>query len=161
MGEILLEAGRLDEAQARFRETVEIMEKADVPAETRQATRRNALWDEARVALARGDLAAAQAKAAEYTRQVAEKKNPFELRQDHELRGRIALARKDCKAAASELGQANAQDPRVLYLLALAQRGAGEAALAKASAARAADFNALSLNYGYVRRQARELAAAP
>jgi tetratricopeptide (TPR) repeat protein len=156
-GEILLETGDLDKAAARFRETVEVIERADVPAEVKDAAKRNALWDEARVLIARGDLAAAAAKAEEYTRRVAAKQNPFEMRQDHELKGRLALARKNHKAAVAELTQANQQDPRVLYLLALAQQGSGDKAAARATAARAADFNGLSLNYGYIRSKAKEL----
>jgi len=156
-GEILLESGALDKAAAKFRETVEVIERAEVPAEAKEAARRNALWDDARVLIARGDLAGATAKAEEYSRQVAVKKNPFEMRQDHELKGRLALARKDHKTAAAELKQANQQDPRVLYLLAVAQGGSGDKAGARESAARAADFNGLSANYGFVRVKAKEL----
>lgn len=156
-GEILLEAGDLERAAAKFRETVEVIERADVPAEVKETAKRNALWDEARVSIARGDLAAAKAKAAEYARQVAAKQNPFELRQDHELKGRLAMAQKDHKTAVAELKQANLQDPRVLYLLALARQGSGDAAGARTTAAKAADFNGLSANYGYVRAKAKEL----
>ena len=158
MGEILLEAGDLERAAAQFRETVEVMNRADVPAEVKEAVRRNALWDDARVLIARGDLKAARGKAEEYARQVAARQNPFELRQNHELKGRLALAAKDHEAAVAELKQANLQDPRVLYLLAVAQKGSGDAA-ARATAAKAADFNGLSLNYGYVRAKAKELQA--
>jgi tetratricopeptide (TPR) repeat protein len=156
-GEILLEAGALDKAAAKFRETVEVIERADVPAEAKEGARRNALWDEARVLVARGDLAGAAAKAEEYSRQVAVKKNPFEMRQDHELKGRLALARKDHKTAVAELTQANQQDPRVLYLLAVAQSESGDKNGARATATRAADFNGLSANYGYVRAKAKAL----
>ncbi len=156
-GEILLEAGELDKAAAKFRETVEVIERADVPAEVKETARRNALWDDARVLIARGDLAAAKVKAAEYARQVAAKQNPFEMRQDHELKGRLALAQKDDKTAVAELKQANQQDPRVLYLLAVAQAGSGDKASARNTAASAADFNGLSLNYGFVRAKAKEL----
>ena len=53
MGNILLEAGRIDEAAERFQEQVATIDKADVPAQVKEATRRQALFDEARVALAR------------------------------------------------------------------------------------------------------------
>jgi hypothetical protein len=47
----------------------------------------------------------------------------------------------------------------VVYLLATALAGAGDAKGAKEAAARAADWNALSNTYGFVRSKARALAA--
>ena len=44
------------------------------------------------------------------------------MRQTHELAGRIALEEKKPGVAVSELALANQQDPRVLYLLAVAQQ---------------------------------------
>ena len=57
----------------------------------------------------------------------------------------------------AELEQANQQDPRVLYLLAVALQGKGEAQKAREVGARAADFNGLSANYAYVRSRAKQL----
>jgi tetratricopeptide (TPR) repeat protein len=160
MGDVLLEAGRVDEAAAKYKEQVATIDKADVPAQVREATHRQSLFEEARVALARKDLAAAKAKAAAYASAVAVKKIPFEVRQTHELAGHIALEQKDYPAAVAELRQANDQDPRVLYLLALALQGAGDAQKAKEVGAKAADFNALSPNYGYVRGKAKAMITA-
>jgi tetratricopeptide (TPR) repeat protein len=159
LGDILLEAGRADEALARYEEQLVAIAKADVPDEVRQATARQATFDRARVALARNDLAGARAHAAEYAAAVQAKNIPFEVRQHHELAGRLALQEKNAAAAVAELRQANQQDPRVLYLLALALQGAGDSAGARSTAARAADFNALSGTYGFVRAKARALAA--
>jgi tetratricopeptide (TPR) repeat protein len=157
MGDTLLEAGRVDEAAAKYKEQMATIDKADVPAQVKEATHRQALFDEARVALTRKDLAVAKAKAAAYASAVAVKKLPFEVRQSHELAGHIALEQKDYAAAVAELRQANDQDPRVLYLLAVALQGAGESQKAKEVGARAADFNALSPNYGYVRGKAKAM----
>ena len=63
MGDILREAGRLDEALAKYEEAVRTIEKADVPENFREATRRNAFFEQARLAVARNDLATARAKA--------------------------------------------------------------------------------------------------
>jgi hypothetical protein len=116
------------------------------------------VFEEGRVAAARNDIATAKAKLAEYTRQVALKKRPFEVRQQHELAGMIALAEKEYAAAARELLLANQQDPRILYLTALALRGSGDSQRAVVFADKAARFNGLSFNYGYVRNEARKLA---
>jgi tetratricopeptide (TPR) repeat protein len=161
MGDVLLEAGRVDEAAAKYQEQVATIGKADVPAQVKEATQRQALFEAARVELARKDLAAAKAKTAAYATAVAVKKLPFEVRQSHELAGQLALAQKDYAAAVAELRQANDQDPRVLYLLALALEGAGDGPQAREVGAKAADFNALSPNYGYVRGKAKAMIKEP
>jgi tetratricopeptide (TPR) repeat protein len=160
MGDILREAGRADEAMARYTESVTSMNKAQVPEEVKEATRRNHLFEEGRVALVKGDLAAAKSKATEYARQVSVKKVPFEVRQQHELAGLIALAEKRHAAAVDELKQANQQDPRVIYLTALALQGAGDTQQARTYATRAAKYNALNFNYAYVRGKAQKLATS-
>jgi tetratricopeptide (TPR) repeat protein len=161
MGNLLLEAGRVDEAAARFRDQVATIDKAQVAAQVKEGTHRQQLFDEARVALARNDITAAKAKADAYRVAVDAKKIPFELRQAHELAGRIALAEKNYAAAVTELRQANQQDPRVLYLAAVALQGKGDVQGAKDASAQVADFNGLSNTYGYVRGKAKAMAAAP
>jgi tetratricopeptide (TPR) repeat protein len=159
IGDILLEAGRADEALARYKQQVETMDAANVPAEVKEATRRQHLFDEGRVALAKKDMATAKSKAEAYASQVAAKRIPFEMRQQHELAGRVALEAKDYATAVAELEQANQQDPRVMYVLAVALQGKGDAEKARTVAARAANFNGLSPTYGFVRGKAKALAS--
>ena len=104
------------------------------------------------------DIATARARLAESTRQVALKKPPFEMRQQHELAGMIALAEKQPRRAVQEFKLANQQDPRILYLTAVAVAGAGDTQRAAAFAAKAAKFNGIDFNYAYVRSAARRLA---
>jgi tetratricopeptide (TPR) repeat protein len=54
---------------------------------------------------------------------------------------------------------ANQQDPRILYFLALVSKAAGDSARAATFATKAANFNGLNFNYGYVRAKARKLSA--
>jgi tetratricopeptide (TPR) repeat protein len=157
MGDVLREAGRLDEASAKYAESVATMNKAQVPEEVKVATRRNHEFEEGRVAIAKGDIAAAKARLTEYARQVAVKKAPFEIRQQHELAGLIALAEKRASAAVQELAQANQQDPRILYLTALAWRAAGDTQKAAAFAGKAAKFNGIAFNYGFVKGKAGKM----
>ena len=157
MGNILIEAGRVDAAEAKLREGLATIEKADVATQVKEAAQRQSLFDASRVALARGDTASAKAKATGYAAAVAAKSIPFELRQSHELQGRIALAEKSYTAAAAELRQANQQDPRVLYLTAVALQGQGDLLAAKKVGVQAADFNGLSNTYGYVRGKAQAM----
>ena len=157
MGDVLREAGRFDDASAKYAEAVAVINKASVPEEVKDATRRNHLFEEARLAVARADLATARTKAADYERQIAARKAPFEVRQLHELRGSIALADKRAAEAVAEFKAANQQDPKILYLTALALRDAGNTREAGVVATKAARFNALSFNYGFVRTRAAKL----
>ncbi len=157
MGDVLREAGRYDEALVKYAEAVAVIEKAQVPEEVKDATRRNRVFEDARVALVKRDVAAGKAKAAEYTKLVAVRKVPFEIRQQHELAGLLALAEQQPAAAAKEFAQANQQDPRILYLTAIALRGAGDTAGAAKFAEQAAKFNQLAFNYGYVRSKAQKI----
>ena len=66
MGDILREAGRLDEASAKYAEAVSVIDKAEVPKELKDATHRNHVFEQGRLAVARNDLPTAKAKASEY-----------------------------------------------------------------------------------------------
>jgi tetratricopeptide (TPR) repeat protein len=164
IGNVLLESGAIDPALVRFDEAVATMEKADVPLPAKEAARRNRIYLGTLAALAKGDLPGATRQASEYGKQVAIKNLPFEVRQHHELIGRIALAEKDAKRAEAAFALGNQQDPRLLYHRAMAIEALGDRTRAREAFARAADFNALAgLNYAFVRNQAKakvtELAA--
>jgi tetratricopeptide (TPR) repeat protein len=157
MGDISREAGRLDEAAAKYAEAVKVIAQSDLPQQVKDGTHRNNVFEEGRLAVARGDLATARTRAAEYATLIAARKAPFEARQLHELRGSIALADKRGADAVKELAGANQQDPKVLYLTALAFRESGDARQAAAYAQKAARFNGLAFNYAYVRTKATTL----
>ena len=154
MGDVLREANRLDEALSKYNEAVKTMDASQLPEPVKAATRRNHLFEETRVAVAKNDLATAKSKAAEYNQQIQQRRAPFEVRQQHELAGLIALAEKRYPAAVEELGQANQRDPRVLLLMARAAQGAGNNERAAALANKAAHFNELSFNFAYVKNKA-------
>lgn len=154
MGDVLREAGRIDDASKMYAESLSAIDKADVPQSVKDATHRNDLFEQGRVALARNDVATAKAKLLEYTSQNASRKAPFALKQQHELAGMIALAEKRGSVAMQELKQANWQDPRVIYLASMAARQSGDTQTAVALAGKAAKYNGLAFNYGYVRSKA-------
>jgi tetratricopeptide (TPR) repeat protein len=159
IGNIQLQAGNLDAAAASFAEATTLMGKASVPAEVKEANRRNSLFNTARVALKRGDLKTAQAQAKQYQTEADVKKVPFEVWQAHELLGMVALAQRQYDVALSELAKSNPQDPRVLYLTAVALQGKGDSQRARTTAQAVADFNALSFTYAYVRPAAQKMLA--
>lgn len=159
MGDILLHAGRLDEAADSYEVSIETIEQATVTDDVKENVKRNILYDQARVALARGDLEAAKATTASYEGLAAPKQIPFELRQVHELQGRIALVEENYADAVAHLAQANQQNPEVLFLMAQAHHAQGHAEEARGFCEQAANFNALSGTYAYVRAQAQEMLA--
>ena len=159
MGDIQLAAGNPDAASTSYAESIAAIERADVSDEVKENAKRNILFDKGRVALARGDVDAATEIATAYGQQVAAKQIPFEIRQHHELEGMVALAKDDEESAVTHLEQANQQNPRVLYLLAKAYQGMGNDEAAREYCDKAANFNGLNANYGYVRTAAQQMLA--
>jgi tetratricopeptide (TPR) repeat protein len=159
MGDVLREAGRLDDAQAKYTKALTLVNASQLPEEVKAATRRNHRFEEARLAVARNDLPAAKARAAEYEKLVTPRKAPFEIRQQHELAGLIALAEKRYPAAVKEFELANQRDPRVIYLAAVAAHGAGDATRGAVLARKAAQFNEISFNFAYVKAKAAQVRA--
>jgi tetratricopeptide (TPR) repeat protein len=132
--------------------------EADVGEEYRATARRNLAYHLARVALVRGDLETAAAKAEEY-RATAKPDLPVEAGRSHELAGRIALERGDPETALRELSEADQEDPRILYFQALAWRARGDREKTRELAKRAADYNDLDVGYALVRGRAQRLLA--
>ena len=160
IGNVILETGGSpDEALASFVKAVEVSDRADQPEEVKEAARRNHLYQEALVALAKKDLATAKAKAEAYWKAVDVEKVTFEVQQTHELAGRIALAEGDVAKGIAELEKANQLDPRILWKLSRAHAKAGHADEARAWAEKAAGFNQLNFALSYVRKDASAAAA--
>lgn len=160
MGDVLREAGRFDDALAKYAEAVKMIDGSRLADPIKAATRRQSVFEQGRVAATKQDLVTAKSKLAEYETLVAPRNAPFELRQQHELAGMIALAEKRYAAASDELKQANQRDPRVLLLQAQAAQGAGDATRASALAQKAAHFNELAFNFAYVKNKAERFRAS-
>ena len=114
------------------------IDKADVPQQLKDATHRNYLFEQGRLAVAKNDLPTAKAKASEYATQIAIRKVPFEVRQSHELSGLINLADKKPSVAVEAFKQSNQQDPRIIYLTSVAAQQAGDTQGAATLATKAA-----------------------
>jgi tetratricopeptide (TPR) repeat protein len=161
LGNILLDAGRTDAAAGKFRQALDLVEKSSLSGDVKQDTRLADHFNVARVALAKGDLAKAKSEAKAYTEGAQARQNTFRIRQAHGLMGAIALEEKRYDDAIAALGQANQQDPQVVYWTALAWQGKGDAARAKELATRAANANVLPLvTYAFVREKAWKMARA-
>jgi len=159
LGDVLLDAGKPDAARAKYSQALDLVttssQSADVKADARLADR----YNQARVALAKHDRATAESDAADYASGARARYDAFRISQAHELAGLIALDAQKFGLAAAELGQANQQNPYVLYALARAHRGAGDAAKARTFASAAANANTLqTLPYAFVRMKAKKMA---
>jgi tetratricopeptide (TPR) repeat protein len=160
MGDILLEAGKPDEALKRYEQALNLQQKSSLPEEVKEDTKLAHRYNVGRVALKRNDLGTAKAEAAAYLNGATAKNNDARIRQAHAFAAMIALKEKKYDQAMTESGQANQQDPYVIYLVALAQQGKGDQSQARETFKRAADMHLLpTLNYAFIRAKAKGQAA--
>jgi tetratricopeptide (TPR) repeat protein len=151
-GTILLEMGKYDEAKTQYEKGLKMTEDSGMSPEIKDNARLFQHYNLARVALGKKDSATAKTEAEAFRSGV---KNPVQTRQAHQLLGLIALEAKDYDKAVSELRQANQQNPYDLYRLCQAYQGKSDAAQAKDSCGKAANFNSLpAINYAFVRTKA-------
>ncbi|HSE30073.1 MAG TPA: tetratricopeptide repeat protein [Pyrinomonadaceae bacterium] len=159
-GNVLLEMGRYDDASKAYDEALKMTNESNLSKEIKDNTALFHHYNLARVAIAKKDLATAKTETETFRQGSEAAKNPNQLKQAHELAGRIALEEKNYDSAISELTQANQQNPDTLYLLGEAYRGKGDATKAKESFTKAAKFNSLpQLNYAFVRTKAEKALA--
>lgn len=161
MGNILLEVGKPDQALAKFEKAVKLIKESDLSNEIKENAKRGLLFNAARVALKKNDLATAKAKSEKFQKQVEAVNDANQIRLSHQLAGMIALAEKDYNKALAELQQANQQNSYNIYRMAVAYEGKGEQEKAEEMYAKAANFNALnSLNHAFIRNKAKKIVAA-
>jgi tetratricopeptide (TPR) repeat protein len=158
MGNILLEAGKADEALPKYEQAIELVEKSDLSREVKDNAKRIYLFNVARVALSKGDFSAARAKTEEFGARVEAINNTNQIRLYHQLEGMIALEEKNYDRALEELKQANQQNPYNIYRMALAYEAKGDKRRATVSCMKAANFYGLNnLNYAFSRTKAMKL----
>ena len=152
---ILIEAGKYDAAKQSFEQALKTTTDSGLSQQVKDNAARFSHYNFARVAIAKKDLATAKTETDSFRQGAEAAKNANQLKQAHELAARIALEEKNYDAAITEFGQANQQNPDVLYLLAQAYKAKGDAANAKTFFTKAAKFNSLpQLNYAIVRSKA-------
>jgi tetratricopeptide (TPR) repeat protein len=157
MGFVLLNAGRTDQAAKRFQQALDMVANSTLPAEAKEDLGLGHRYDMARLALAKGDLAAAKAEAEAYQKGAEAKDNELRIKQAHELNGTIAIKEKDYDKATGELEKASQQDPYVTYLLATAYEGKGDKAKAGELYQEAAQAYILpTFNYVLIRSKAKQ-----
>jgi len=157
---VLFQAGRYDEALAKYRESIRLILESDLAESIKERARVRVFYVEARFALATGEMETARTRSREYSKLVLNTDKTFQVMAAHELAGLIALEEQDFHLAINELEQANSQNTRHLYELARAYDRYGDKVKARELYTRIVDFNALnSLEYSFVRHKAREVLA--
>ncbi len=158
-GDVLLIAGRNDEAKAAFTKSQELAQQANVPDTVKKNAEAAYHGGLALVASAKKDFATAK-KEAEIMRKGFEGLgNPNQMRTAHEVLGIVALNQKNYDEAISELNQANLRSPYVMFRLAQAYVGKKDPEKAKSYYQKAATAYTLpDLQYALVRRQAKKAA---
>lgn len=159
-GNILLEMGRYDDARMAYDQALKTTTDSNLSQEIKDNAALFNHYNLARVAIGKKDLAVAKTETETFRKGAEAAKNANQLKQAHELAGRIALEEKNYDGAIAELTQANQQNPDVLYLLGQAYEGKGDTSKAKESFTKAAKFNSLpQLNYAFVRSKAEKALA--
>jgi tetratricopeptide (TPR) repeat protein len=158
MGDVLLEAGKPEEAQKQYEKALQLQLDSDLSREVKEDARLVHHYNVGRVAVHSKDLAGARKHAETFMQGATAKKNSAEIRQAHELAGTIALKEKQFDQAITHLSQANQQNPYVLYRLGKAYKGKGDQAKADELFRRAENYTTLpTLNHAFVRAKAHKV----
>jgi tetratricopeptide (TPR) repeat protein len=159
-GNILVEMLKYDAAGQQFDRSLQIIQTSNLSQGVKDNATLQHHFNLAGLAIAKKDYSAAKTHAEEFRKGAETNKNDLQLKQGHELAGRIALAEKNYDIAIAELQQANQQNPRNLYRLAQAYQAKGDSPKAQEYYTQAAGFNPLpQLNYAFIRLKAQKLAA--
>ena len=160
-GNILAEMLKYDAAAEEFDHSLQIVESSSLSQEIKDNASLLHHYNQAGLAIGQKDFGAAKTHAEEFRKGAEASKNALQVKQAHELAGRIALGEKDYETAITELQQANEQNPLNLFRLYEAYLGKGDNAKAQEYCSKAAGFNSLpQLNYAFIRVKAQKIAAA-
>ena len=160
-GNILADMLKYDAAAQEFDHSLQIVESSSLSQEIKDNASLLHHYNQAGLAIGKKDYGAAKAHAEEFRNGAESSKNALQVKQAHELAGRIALGQKDYETAITELQQANEQNPLNLFRLYQAYLGKGDNTKAQEYCSKAAGFNSLpQLNYAFIRVKAQKIAAA-
>ena len=158
-GNILAQMQNYDEAKRQFERSLQLIQGSSLSQDIKDNAALQHHFNLTVLAIGKNDLVAAKTHAEEFRQGAEASKNSFQVRQAHELAGRIALAERDYEKAIADLAQANQQDPGNLYRLGQAYQGKGDKAKAQEFGSKAAAFNSLpQLNYAFIRAKAQKMA---
>ena len=157
-GNILMEMGKPDQAQAEFARGLKLIQGSSSPPEIKDNARARSPLQRSRASRWREDLAAAKSQSDEFRDKgpQARRRIPLWRQTPTSSTASSLLQQKDFAKAVTELAQANSQNPQNLYRMCQAYQGMGDAEKSKDFCGRAANFNSLpAINYAFVRSKAK------
>ncbi len=158
MGNILFESGKYDEANKKYEESLNKILKSDQSDANKNNSKRFSLYNDARIALMKGDIKTAKSNSKELLQKAGDAKNNFQIWLAHEVNGMIAMKEKNYKKAIDEFKAANMQNPYTYYRLAMAYDASGDKEEAQKYYKEAANFNALNnVNQAFIRLKAQKM----
>lgn len=125
------EPNKVQEAKNLWAKSNAMAMSSSTAGEWKERIPHNAAIGEAEIALRTNDLLAAKAKTEEFATFATQRKEPWEIRTVHYLRGRIALAEKRYEDALAELNQTDLRNPNNLYWLMEVYTAVGDTERAK------------------------------
>lgn len=160
IGRVYIEAGQPDKARKVYKKALKLIENSELSKPVKHNAERAYLYQSARIAVLKMDMATAKAKARAYQKDAEALENNALLTSAHQLMAIIALEEKKYGRAIEELAQANQRDPYTHFRMMLAYQGLNDHERAKEMCQRVVDFNLVnSLSYAFVRNRAREILA--
>ncbi len=158
MGNILFEAGKYDEADKKYKKSLDLILTSNQSEANKNNSKRFSLYNDARIALMKGDIKTAKSKSNELLEKAGTDKNNFQIWLAHEIMGMIAMQEKNYKKAIDEFKNSNWQNPYTYYRLAVAYDENGDKEEAQKYYKQAANFNALNnLNQAFIRQKAQKM----
>ena len=156
--DVLLAAGQLDEAADANEQLLRhITDDPEQPEARKNVTRATNLLREGRIALHRGDLATAHARADEFARRAEELGHPWMQPVSFQLPGEIALAEGRWGDAIRHLEASNPHSARNMFRIAQAHRGQGDEEGYRRMLQYVVDYRGvLNLGYALIRRDAEQ-----
>lgn len=159
-GELLLNAGKIKDAEAEYAKALELAQQADIPDRVKKNVELTSHGGKALVASAKKDFKTAKAEAEIMRAGFEATGNPNQIREAHEVLGIIALNEKNYDDAVAQLTQANAQSPYVTLQLAKAYAGKKDRDNSKTYYRKAAETYILpDTEYAMIRQQAKKAMA--
>lgn len=159
MGNILLGFDRYDEALKKYEQALNVTLESNLSNEIKENTKRQYLYNAAKVFLMKNNIKKAKETAAEFETKANAANNTFQIWLSHELLGLIALKEKDYTKSESEFKLANQQNPNTYYNLGLVYQAMGNKEKADQQFKLAYNFNALTnLNQAFVRMKTKKMA---
>ncbi len=150
--DILLAAGRVDSASARYRRAHDLVAASSMSDAVKKDDELARHYDMARVAVGKHDVKLARLEASAYLGGATDAYNDARVRQARELNGLVALEAKEYDVSRTELALADQDNPAVIYAMSRTYAGEGNAAKARTLAAEALHTNILpSLPYVFTR----------